>query len=170
LKDETFDFFKIASNFWGDKFRILLLTSHSKEEIESFCQKAGLEKKIVVHLFVDHQKVPEYMGLGDFAITPVKPVFSKKYCTPIKDGEYWALGLPIVIPANISDDSDIIETKKIGAVLKDFTEEDYLNAVVKIDNLLKENSKQMLYDRIRKVAEKYRSFDIAEDIYSKIYN
>ena len=45
--------------------------------------------------------------------TPVKPVPTKRYCTPVKDGEYWALGLPVIITEGISDDSGIIRENGI---------------------------------------------------------
>jgi hypothetical protein len=169
LEDEIFDFFKVAHDFWGNNFRVLLLTSHSRQEIEIYCKKSGLDARIVINLFVPHQLVAEYMGLADFAITPVKPVFSKRFCTPIKDGEYWALGLPVVIPRNISDDSEIIEKNGIGAVLADFTKEEYFKAVKNIDNLLTANENQTLNNKIRKIAVTYRSFSIAENIYREIY-
>jgi hypothetical protein len=119
--------------------------------------------------FVTHDDVPDFLGLGDFAITPVKPIPSKRYCTPIKDGEYWAMGLPVIIPHDISDDSDIIEENHIGAILKNFTYDDYYEAVKKIDALLQQKDQKILSDKITAIAKKYRNFTIAEKVYSKIY-
>jgi len=107
--------------------------------------------------------------LGDFGITPVKPIPTKRYCTPIKDGEYWALGLPVVITKGISDDSDIIKKYKIGSVLEELNEKNYLKAIQEIDVLLKNNTRMELYNKIRPIAEKYRNFDIAEKVYKEIY-
>ena len=170
LEQETFDFFKVASDFWGEKFRVLLLSNQSDEEIETYRKKTNLPAEVLIKKFVPHSEVANYMGLADFAITPVKPISTKRYCSPIKDGEYWALGLPIVITKNISDDSDIIEKNQIGAVLESFDEKGYLKAVKTIDALLKNNIRMKLYDKIRPIAEKYRNFEIAEKVYSEIYN
>ncbi len=166
LEDEIFDFIKVASNHWGTAFRFLILTSHSNEEIKSYCNRAGVDMNCVVMKFVPHNEIPLYIGLADFALTPVKPIPTKRYCTPIKDGEYWALGLPVVISANISDDSDIIETNDIGVVLKKFNHEAYQLAVLKIETLLSQTS---LRDKIRKIAKQYRGYDIAENVYQAIY-
>ncbi|NVO02190.1 MAG: hypothetical protein HXX09_05760 [Bacteroidetes bacterium] len=170
LDHEVFDFFSVAENFWGEKFRVLLLSSHSKEEIESFIIQSQLNSETLVHRFVDHIEMPNYLGLGDFAITPVKPVPTKRYCTPIKDGEYWALGLPIVITKNISEDSELIEKYKIGAVIEDLNKESYLKAIHEIDELISGNTRIELYNKIRPIAENHRNFVIAENIYNEIYS
>ena len=166
LEQEVFDFFAVAERFWGDRFRIVLLTNTSRSEIDRYCSRAGLDPEKVIVRFVPHQEVPMYMGVGDFAITPVKPVPSKLYCTPIKNGEYWALGMPVVIPAHISDDAAIIEKHDIGAVLHKFDDEEYHAAIVKIDALMRTPG---IRSTIRKVADTYRNFKHAEDIYTKLY-
>lgn len=170
LEQETFDFFKSAYNFWDEKFRVLLLSNQSDEEIEAYRKKANLPKEVLIKKFVPHSEVANYMGLADFAICPMKPLPSRRFGTPIKNGEYWALGLPIVITKNISDDSDIIEKHKIGAILENFDEKGYLNAIKTIDTLLKNNTRTELYDKIRLIAEKYRNFEIAEKVYAEIYS
>lgn len=170
LENEAFDFFKTAEEFWGDKFKVLVLTSSTEKEIEDYRINSGLKKETIVQRFVSHAKIPDYIGLGDFAITPVKPIETKRYCSPIKDGEYWALGLPVVITKNISDDSDIIKQNNIGSVLENLNKEAYLIAVKEIDTLLKNNSQKDLYTKIRVIAETKRNFNIAKKIYSTIYN
>ncbi|MBL7889961.1 MAG: glycosyltransferase [Bacteroidia bacterium] len=170
LKQDVFDFFKIAHNFWGDRFRVLILSSHTTDEIKDMALKANLDEKVIIHKFVKHQDVPDYMGLGDFAITPVKPVETKKYCTPIKDGEYWALGLPVVITQNISDDSDIIEKNNIGYVLKVLNNSEYAKAVNVLDQLIEHTPKTELYEKIRAIASQRRNFRIAKEIYQIVYH
>ncbi|MBY0435305.1 MAG: hypothetical protein K2U26_14450 [Cyclobacteriaceae bacterium] len=168
LDKEVFDFLKIAFDYWGHSFRALFLTSHARSVIEEYCIESKLDPNVVIVKFVPHKEVPAYMGLADFALTPVKPVPTKRYCTPIKNGEYWALGLPVVIPNHISDDSDIIIKHNIGAVWRSLDEESYREAVIKIDTLIKTPDSQR-YAKIRQVAIQYRSFEIAENVYRSIY-
>jgi glycosyltransferase involved in cell wall biosynthesis len=153
LDYEVFDFFKQCHLFWGDQFHALILSSHKEEEIRTYAKKANFPLSALTLTFVNHNQIPDYMGLGDFGITPVKSVPSKQYCTPIKNGEYWALGLPVVITPNISDDSEIIENNKIGSVIKQLSTEGYLNSIKEIDLLLTDNTLQTLYDKIRPIAE-----------------
>ncbi|MBL7910338.1 MAG: glycosyltransferase [Bacteroidia bacterium] len=167
LEKEVFDFFAVAHSHWGDKFKVVLLTNESKEKIDHYCLNSNLNSSIITLKFVPHSDVPKYMALSDFGICPVKPVPTKQFCTPIKNGEYWAMGLPVVITKNISEDSDIIQTNDIGYVLNALNEEEYLKAIIKIESLLLNKEKLKL--KIVEVAKKYRSFSIAEKIYKSIY-
>jgi len=168
LDQAVFDFWKVAADFWKDRFAILLLSNQSDEQIGEWAKNACLDKSLIIRQFVFHHQIPDYMGLADFALTPVKPIPTKRYCTPIKNGEYWALGLPVVSTANISDDSEIIEKNKIGAIIQTFEKADYTRVVSEIDQLLKENTSEN-FEKIRQIAFQYRSFEIAEQIYSQIY-
>jgi hypothetical protein len=169
LVQEVFDFFEKAIEFWGDRFQVLFLTSHSRDEIESLAAQSNVDPQRITSTFVPHKDVPKYMALADFAFTPIKPIPSKQYSTPIKDGEYWALGLPVVITRDISDDSEIIENNRIGAVIQSLDDAEYLRCIGLINDLLETESRAELHDRIRKIATEHRSFDIAERIYQEIY-
>ncbi len=168
LKEEVFDFIKLCYDRWKDDFRFLMLTSATKEEINTEMQRARLPENIVISKFIDHDDVPRYLSLGDFAINPVKPVPTKRYCTSIKDGEYWAMGLPVVISQQISDDSEIIEKENTGIVV-DFSDKvALLRSIEKLEALIKD--KAVLKGKIREIAVRYRSFEIAKRIYKEIYN
>lgn len=168
LNDEVFHFIKLCYDQWKDDFRFLMLTNAPKEDINEQMKKVGLPENSIVSKFVFHDQIPEYLSLGDFALNPVKPVPTKRFCTSIKDGEYWAMGLPVVISPNISDDSEIIEKEKIGVVV-DLSDNALLRAAIdKLQDLLKD--KIALKQKIRQIAIQYRSFKIAEKIYKEIYN
>jgi len=168
LKEEVFDFFQSAYAFWKDELRIMLLTAHSENEVLSMASKFNLPANIFVIKFVTHNLIADYMGLADFAITPVKSLPSKRYCTPIKDGEYWAMGLPVIITSGISDDSEIIENNQIGYVWKNTCREEYEKSIHVIHTLLSDN-REVLSKRIREFAIENRNFSIAESIYKEIY-
>ena len=167
LKEEVFDFIRVCYDHWKDNFRFLMLTNATEAEIASERIRVGLPEEIIISQFVFHKEIPRYLSLGDFALNPVKPVPTKRYCTPIKDGEYWAMGLPVVISPDISEDSAIIEKENIGVVMNFANHEEMVNAVFKIEGLLK--NELGLKKKIRKIATIYRSFAIAEIIYKSIY-
>ena len=169
LESEVFDYFKVAYDEIGDKFRILLLTNDSDEKIRNWRNAAGLPEHVIIKRFVPHQLVADYIGLGDFAIAPYQPVPSRNYGAPIKVSEYWALGLPVVITPNIADDSKLIEENKIGSVLKGLDTESYITSIREISNLLETRTSKELYDLIRPFSEKLRTFKLADLVYRKIY-
>src|SRR6187455_276254 len=168
LKEEVFDFIKLCYEHWKDDFRFLMLTNATKEQINTEMQRVHLPESIVESKFVYHHEVPRYLSLGDFAINPVKPVPTKRYCTSIKDGEYWAMGLPVVISPRISDDSEIIEKENTGVVV-DFSDGDDLSGSIdKLEVFIRD--KTALKQRIRQIAIRYRSFELAKNIYKEIYS
>lgn len=169
LEEEVFDFFESAYKHWGAKLKIFLLTNKNIVEVNKLISQKNIPKDCIEVKFVPHQEIQKYFSIADFAINPVKPVPSKKYCTSIKDGEYWAAGLPVVITKNISDDSDIIKDNNIGYVLKDLNKDEYRNACKHINSILSDD-KEEIKKKIFNIAIKYRSFSIAENIYKEVYS
>jgi hypothetical protein len=138
--------------------------------IEEKISKTGLSKEKIWFGKIDHSEIPKFMVLAHFALNPVKPVPSKRYCTSIKDSEYWATGLPVVITKDIADDSYIIEQNDIGAIISSLDKEGYYGAIRKVDNLLKNNISDDLKIKIRNIAIEKRNPDIADKIYKELYN
>jgi glycosyltransferase involved in cell wall biosynthesis len=169
LRAEAFEFFKQCFDYWGDRFRVLLITSTKREEIDALCKDAGILPANVISVFLPPKDVPDYLGLGDFAISAVKPVPSRKCCTPIKNGEYWAMGLPVMIAAGISEDSEIISSSKTGIVRENLSSSELERSVKQMDELLKTNTDGSLSIKIRELAVKHRNYKIAEEVYRKIY-
>lgn len=169
LEREIFDFFRAAADRWGERFRVLLLTDAGEERVAALVAASGLDPAAVVRRFVPFAEVPRHMGLGDFALNPVRPVPTKRYCTSVKDGEYWAMGLPVVIPRDISDDSDIIRERGIGAVLDEFTPAAYARAVAEIDALLSRHTREELAAKVRAVAAEHRDLSTRWGIYEELY-
>jgi len=168
LEDEVFEWIQYAVQYWGDKFRLIVLSSHSEDYILHNCHKHNIESKYILLKFVPHNEVPDYLNIADFALTPVKPVYTKKFCSPIKNGEYWAMGLPVIITKDISDDSDIIKQNKTGVVIENLTKESYIKSIKEMEEIL-HSSKTELRQKTRNIAFYHRSFQNVEKIYQKIY-
>lgn len=169
LEQEVFDLFRVARDHWGERFQVLLLTSHTMEELLPFIENAGLPPSMFTIQWATPDELPWLLGLADWALTPVKPVPTKRYCTPIKDGEYWAAGLPVMITKDISDDSAIIAEQGIGVVIRSLDETGYARAIEQMDALLQQRDRKAWYARIRPIAERYRHFDLAVSAYRSVY-
>lgn len=169
LREQAFTFFKRGFDRWGDKFRVLLITSAKREEIDTLCTNAGIDPANVISKFLPPVEVPVYLGLADFAISGMKSAPSRLCCTPIKNGEYWAMGLPVVIAPGISEDSEIIATSGTGVICKDLTEEETQTTLNEVEKLTKANEDGSLSEKIHELAVKHRNYKIAEEVYKKIY-
>lgn len=169
LEQEVFDLLAVARDRWGDRLHVLLLTDHREELLMPWIRKAGLPRSMFTIRHAKPSEVPDLMGLGDWALNPMIPIPSRRYCTPLKDGEYWATGLPVMITRDISDDSGIIEEHGAGVVIQTLDEAGYRDAVEGMDRLLSSGDRQELYRRVRPLAGQYRSFDLARKAYADIY-
>ena len=166
LDREIFELMAVCEQTWGDRFRLLLLSDAQKERVVELAIDVGFAPSKIVQIYAEHDRIPSLLACADFAINPVKPVPSKRYCTSIKDGEYWAMGLPIIIPKGISDDSEIIRTTNSGAVLDTLDEKSYEAAVQTIQEIISNPSPK---ETIRKLAVDHRSYVIADNVYQSVY-
>ncbi len=169
LDREVFELFRTARGHWGASFHVLLLTGHTREELEPWMKEASLPPEMFTVRWARPEEVPRLLGVADWALTPVKPVPTKRYCTPIKDGEYWAMGLPVMITSGISDDSGIISRDGVGSVIATLDPAGYQRAVEEMAALLESQPEKVLCAKVRSVAVKYRNFALAEEVYRQVY-
>ncbi|MBI1266077.1 MAG: glycosyltransferase [Cryomorphaceae bacterium] len=168
LKEEVFAFYSACYERFGDQFRALLLSDHSDSEVELLAKNHHLPAGLVIHKHVLHSDVPKYLASADFALNPVKPVPSKKYCTSIKDGEYWAMGLPVVITPNISSDSDLIEREEIGVIWDGYDRDTMQSVLDRLETVLSKD-RSALQAKIRRIALERRDLKIASENYRLLY-
>lgn len=156
---EAYNCFKQAFLHWGNTFKLIILTPDKPDKIIALCQENEIPIEGVVIKKVLHQLIPEYLNAADFAFTFYKPGESKKYLSPIKVGEYWACGLPVIISEGIGDDSEIIKKEEAGLVINQFLKIDFL----KLEKLM--TKPKTFY---RDVAIKYRNPEIDKQVYKKV--
>jgi len=164
---EAFDIFEIAFKRFGDNFFLMILTPDDPDHIYRMAEKTGLPKKRIHITSVPYKKVPEHLSAADFGFTLIKPKNSNLYCSSIKNGEYLACGLPILITEGVGDDSKILRKENCGALFRNNNDKYGIKkGLDKIEELLTETD---IRSRLKKVARKYRSFSIAEKVYKKWY-
>jgi glycosyltransferase involved in cell wall biosynthesis len=159
--EEAFDLYQKAFEFFGNSFRLIILTEQDRTVVLKKCLARGIDAN---HFFVqraNHNEVNAFLSAADFAFSSIKPVPSRLYCSPIKNGEYWANGLPILTEMNIGDDSDIIVSEGGGVIID---RNHPTNALQKLKELIargrEHNSQEIL-----QIAQKHRSMNLVELIY-----
>lgn len=167
LSEEVIEFLCACESYWNNDFKALILTNEPISKINELCTKVGYNPENLITTFVPHNEIPRYLKAADFAINPVKPVPTKRYCTSIKDTEYWASGLPLVITPNIADDSELVQKEKIGIVVSTFQKEVEKDAFSELNTMIRNIQ---VSGKIKQLVKINRSFDIARDIYCTIYS
>lgn len=160
---ESFSIFSRAAEFFPD-IHIIVLSPSDHNDIRSKARNAAIPDDRLHILVAMHVDVPRYLSAADFAFSLIKPSPIKRYQCPIKNGEYWACGLPILMTDGIADDHRLMRRAIGGAVfqhdLSDLEEAFGVIARMMMDQDVKE--------RMRAVAQEYRSIRIAKDHYDNV--
>lgn len=161
--EDAFDVFREALNYFP-KFKLLILSPDSPDEIKLKLSNTGFAVGDYSVMKVSHEEVPAYLSAADFAFALYKPSPSKRFLSPVKIGEYWASGLPVMISPGIGDASTTIEAYEAGAVF-------HLSAVgaafSRIQSLLMDD-RPSLRKRIRDLAVSLRNYETNRKIYCEI--
>ncbi|MFD1872251.1 glycosyltransferase [Hymenobacter bucti] len=160
--DEAFQLFKQTADFFGPNFRLLLLTPQAPAEVQAKLAAAGFDPARAIVTRVPFAEVPLYLSAADFAYGLHRPT---PYVSPIKVGEYWANGLPVLLTTGVGDDSGIIAAEGGGAIF-DLTQPGSVGQAL-------EGIRAQLADpghrqAIRALAARHRSVERAREAYDAL--
>lgn len=116
-QEEAFQIFRSAFEYWQNRFHLIILTGEDYHKVLAWCRKANLPLGYVTVAAVDHDEVPAYLSASDVAFSTNKSVPALQYLSPIKYGEYWASGLPIITTLLEGDDARIMREENGGYLL-----------------------------------------------------
>jgi hypothetical protein len=158
---EAMQWFKESFDALPD-LHILLLTPDDPERIQQTWEASGLPAGRLHIRFVSHQEVPGWLSVADFAFSLIKSTPMRLYCSAIKHGEYWANGLPVLMPDGIGDDSELNEREKGGITLKNNSIKEALG------ELLPMIEDHECRKRIPEIAKDHRSFQLTRMAYDNL--
>lgn len=131
MTDEMADFLIAAHKQDASTFS-LILTQSKPEMIEGRLRAAGLGDNDSLIRRVAPAEIPAYLAAADVALSFIKPCHSKIASSPTKIAEYLAAGLSVVSNAEIGDLDELIETDRVGVIVREFNEAAYLRALEEI--------------------------------------
>jgi len=114
LTDSMLDFVRVAAGVLGEA-SILVLTTEDTQRFSTAARERGLRHAIRA---ASPEQMPRYLSSADAGLSFVLPALSKTACSPVKNGEYLACGLPIVTTAGIGDYSDLVARRRVGVVVE----------------------------------------------------
>jgi Glycosyltransferase Family 4 len=164
--EETLQLMHLAQNVFANGMKWLLLTSTPSEKIKAAARVLNINLEPVTILKCAPEKVPMYLAMADFAYNPQMSVPSKRYGTPVKNGEYWAMGLPILLMPDTSQDSHLVQKYGVGVVLTSTQEIDQQTALTNMKLLLQNPN---IGADCRQIASEFRDPAIAQLAYAKVY-
>jgi glycosyltransferase involved in cell wall biosynthesis len=172
MEDELFEFFQeLNSKRTNDRrVRIMLLSSDAEDKIALLIQQSGIAPDRFIVESLTRNQVPAYLSAADIAISAVRPNPSKRFCSPIKHGEYWACGLPVIIPDGISDDYLLAETYKIGWRLPALNKEAYQETLTRVFNEWSRNEQAGYRQRARDFVLKDRNVKAFQKLYHEVFS
>jgi len=165
--EELFRFFRLCLNT-NENFKFLIISKESTEKIESRLNQYNLRNN-TIYINLNKNEVPGFLSAADFGITAIKQIPSRRYSSPIKNGEYWACGLPILIPKGISDDYLFAESKNIGIVLDDLSKENMFQIIKEIIDWNKSVNKIDIRNRCRQFVKEDRDVTKYQILYHSIF-
>jgi glycosyltransferase involved in cell wall biosynthesis len=163
LEGEAFKLYKAAFRFFPNFHLVILTPTELHEWVFQQIEESDLPRTKISVKSVNHDQVPDYLSMSDFAYGTYKPGSNTAYLSPVKIGEYWANGLPVVLTAGVGDESAIIEGKAgVLFSMNDIYMANMENIYKKLKNLLSKNN---LRHEISALASVYRGEERTHDAY-----
>jgi glycosyltransferase involved in cell wall biosynthesis len=166
LTDEMAELMALAHHEDASTF-LMVLTQSPPEMIVRRLNALGVSQSDYLVKKVAPEEAPRYLKAADFAVSLIKPCYSKMSSSPTKIAEYLASGLPVISSAGIGDLDDVIAEDNVGVILNAYNRESYGRALEGIKGLLLDRG---IAERCRESAR--RRFDLANVggvRYSRLY-
>jgi len=145
-----------------ENLNLIILTSNPVHEVRTAFDPIIKSKENIFIKNISYNEVPKFLSAADFGLSLNKRFQSGRFLSPIKHGEYWANGLPVLMTDGIGDESSFLEEEK-GGVL--FNEHNLMSSLNKLQRILDDPNHRK---KIPELARKYRSFDKVKQAYERM--
>jgi len=163
MLDEMLDFFKVLL-LQKPTAKFLFITPDDKQEIITKAQNKGIPVEKIIIQSAKRNEVALFLSLSQLAIYFIKPAYSKKASSPTKTGEIMAMGIPIITNAGIGDSDRLLTSSGCGALIQQFSDDEYKRVIKEIDVLLSLDK-----TKIRACSQHYFSLEKGVELYDNVY-
>lgn len=164
--DKILDFFLFFKTRNPSAF-LRVISHYPKKAMDAATLSHSIKKMWYSLEALDYEKMPEAFSGADFSVILYNRRLSGLGCSPIKFAESLACGTPVIINSGIGDCDDIVAQNNIGAVLKNFSSEEYERVSDKILELL--SKREDTASHCVEAAKKIFSLDAGIQAYQNIY-
>src|SRR5262249_13742678 len=135
ILDRIGRFAGVASDMLGE-VQLRVVTRAEPALVTSMLDSRGLDRAAWSLAAVRRERVPDELANQYAGLFFLTSGLSDHGCSPTKIGEYWAMGLPVVTTANVSDNDEIIRRERVGVIVNNHTDAEYRRAVGELQGLL----------------------------------
>lgn len=163
MLDEMLDFFKCLQ-IKKPKAKFFFITKDNPQLILEKVKSKGIDTGSIKIQSSTREMMPSYIGVSNFSIFFILPVFSKKASSPTKMGEIMNLGIPIICNTGVGDVDEIMKRSMPELLVKDFSNKEYERVVNLIINGYEPNRKSII-----ETSYNYYSLDKGVEKYKEVY-
>lgn len=160
MLEEMIQFYKKLHSIRPDTW-FLIITRHEHELIRLKAAEHEIRQYKIIA--ADRQQVAYYLNAVDAAVFFIRPTFSKKASSPVKQAELMAMGIPSVTNAGIGDTDFFFADETPGILVKDFSNDQLMHAAKMLV------TKKFDHAAIRQIALNHFALQNGVEAYLKIY-
>lgn len=149
----------------GGDAHMIIRTPEPVEHVLDGMRRAGADPERVHVGFAAHGEVPGWLSAADLAFAPYRGTPSSACISPMKIGEYWANGLPVLLTRGVGDDSGIIEVEPLGGAVFDPEGDDLDEALDRVMAAVRSPGQR---SATAELAKRYRSMALTREAYARI--
>ncbi len=163
LVDEMLHFFSCLLKTKPDAI-FSFITPDNPSIILEKIQKYNISAEKIIIQKAERKEVPNLIKESNISIFFIKTSYSKKGSSATKLGEILACGVPTIINGNMGDNDYLFEKYNFGALVKEFSENAYMEVIKNLDKIL-----VIPPERLRNVALDYFSLEKGIQKYNEVY-
>jgi glycosyltransferase involved in cell wall biosynthesis len=162
MVDEMMRFAKVYQDINPQAY-FMILSGDPVEVAMKAAVRAGFDTRFLRMKKLSRNEVPVYLSISSFSLFFIKPAYSKKASSPVKQGELMAMGIPVICNDNVGDTASIVNTNQSGIVISKFDDRVLKEAAVMLE--------KAGFDRkaIREKGKAVFSLSHGKDLYAEVY-
>ena len=146
--------------------RLLIVNRGEHRMIRERVVALGIDPSAVELVAAEHRDMPGLIARMHAGLSLIQPLYSKIASAPTKLAEYLGCGVPCLGNAGVGDMQEILEGGRVGAIVRDFSDDSLLKGVGDLIALAREPG---VRERCRGVATELFSLDAGVTGYADIY-
>ena len=165
---EAFALFRQMMDRMGARYNLIILTNEPMVNVRERLSQAGIPHDRVLVKYSPHNEVADWLSVADHAFSTIRYSPNGLYQSPVKNGEYWMNGLPILLTEGVSDDHQLIRERPWSGAVFDIAKDGSVpEAIEHMASLLEGGVDRQ---RIMEMGREFRSMAIAERVYDEVFS